>query len=414
MKGKNSVLLIIFILVFGVGFGFSDGLKINGYVRNYDGVLLNNDMDFSIVQNTLNLDFTLQTSKVGFKVNPYVYQYSDKTTVFDVREAYIDLFFNSFDLRIGKQQIIWGKADGVFITDIISPKDLSEFLLRDFEEIRMGVTSVKFDYYLGDNTLEIVWVPVFSSTKFPESNSIWAVTPHFPINPTFDFSKKDIKPSIKNSEIFAKYSVFSSAIDFEIMGGYTWDADPTIHTLKEIDPLTHQLLSLTAIPEHHRLTLTGGSFSTTLGPIVLRGEGAYYWGKYFQTEEPKALEGVTEKNYLNYLIGADFTISGIKFSTQFIQQYIIDYDDFIVNNEVNNLMTFLARKDLLEGDTLHLEFFSYIGLTDNDGLIRPKISYDLTDGLNILLGANIFYGDKGMFGRFNKNDMVYVKIKYSF
>ncbi len=412
MKRRFFTLLISIILI--TGFVFADGLQITGYVRNYEGVLLNDDMDFSIVQNTLDLNFSMQTSKVGFKVNPYIYHYSDKTIVFDLREAYLDLFFDSFDLRIGKQQIIWGKADGVFITDIISPKDLTEFLLRDFEEIRMGVTAVKFDYYIGDNTFELVWVPVFSATKFPEQDSIWAITPQFPVQPQFDFSKKDIKPSIKNSEIFAKYSIFSSAIDFEIMGGYTWDADPTIHTLKQIDPLTHQLLSLTAIPEHHRLTVAGGSFSTTLGPVVIRGEGAYYWGKYFQSEDPMLKEGVIEKDYLNYLLGADFTIRGIKFSTQFIQQYILDYNDFIVSHEVNNLMTFLARKDLLSGDTLHLELFSYLGLTDEDGLIRPKISYDITDGVNILLGANIFFGNKGMFGRFNKNDMVYVKIKYSF
>ncbi len=411
---RKKTILSIFVFLFIIGFVFSEGVKITGFVRNYDGLLLNNDMDFSIVQNTLDLNFTLQTNKVGFKVNPYVYQYSDKTIVFDLREVYLDLFFNSFDLRIGKQQIIWGKADGVFITDIISPKDLSEFLLRDFDEIRMGITAVKFDYYVGDNTFELVWVPVFSATKLPNQNSIWAITPQFPIEPVFDFSKKDIKPSLKNSEIFAKYSIFSSKIDFEIMGGYTWDADPTIHTLKQIDPLTHQLLSLTAMPEHHRLTVAGGSFSTTIGPVVVRGEGAYYWGKYFQTADPMIKEGVIDKNYLNYLIGFDFSIANIKFSTQFIQQYILDYNDFITNNKVNNLMTFLARKDLLSGDTLHLEFFSYFGLTDGDGLIRPKISYDITDGVNLIIGANIFFGDKGMFGRFNKNDMIYAKIKYSF
>jgi hypothetical protein len=411
---KKRVLFSILILFFTFNFVFADGLNITGYVRNYDGILLNDNMDFSIVQNTLDLNFTMQTSKMGFKVNPYVYQYSDKTINFDIRELYLDLFFNSFDIRIGKQQIIWGKADGVFITDIISPKDLSEFLLRDFEEIRMGITAVKLDYYIGDNTFELVWVPVFSATKFPSQDSIWAITPAFPVQPKFDFSQKEIKPSIKNSEIFAKYSIFSSAVDFEIMGGYTWDADPVIHTLKEIDPLTHQLLSLTAIPEHHRLTVAGGSFSTTLGPVVIRGEGAYYWGKHFQSNDPAIKDGVIEKNYINYLLGADFSISGIKFSTQFIQQIIPDYNDFIVNNKSNNLMTILARKDFLDGDTLHLEFFSYLGLTDGDGLIRPKISYDISDGVNIMLGANIFFGDKGMFGRFNKNDMVYMKIKYSF
>ncbi len=408
MKKIFVLLFVLFSL-----FTYSKGIDINGYVRNYDGMLLNDTTNFSIIQNTLDLKFSTKSSKVGFFVNPYVYQYNDGEIKFNLREAYIDLYFDSFDLRIGKQQIIWGKADGVFITDIISPKDLTEFLLRDFEEIRMGVTSVKFDYYIGDNTLEIVWVPVFSSTILPPQNSIWAITPDFPVQPNFDYSRKDITPSLENSEIFAKYSFFSSAIDFEIMGGYTWDADPVIHTEKEFDMTTHQLLSLTAIPQHHRLTVVGGSFSTSLGPVVFRGEAAYYWGKYFQTNDPTAFEGVVEKDYFNYLIGADFNMFDINFSVQFIQQIIMDTDEFIVNNSTNNLMTFLAKKNI-NNETIHLEFFAYIGLTDGDALIRPKISYDITDGVNILLGANIFLGDEGMFGRFNDNDMIYVKLKYSF
>ncbi len=408
MKKIFFVLLILSSLLV-----YSEGIDINGYLRNYDGMLLNDTTDFSIIQNTLDLKFSSKSSKVGFFANPYVYQYNDGEIIFDLREVYVDLYFNSFDLRIGKQQIIWGKADGVFITDIISPKDLTEFLLRDFEEIRMGVTAVKFDYYIGDNTLEIVWVPVFSSTISPSQDSIWAITPDFPVQPTFDYSKKDITPSLENSEIFVKYSVFSSLVDFEIMGGYTWDADPVIHTEKEIDMTTHQLLSLKAIPQHHRLTIVGGSFSTSLGPIVLRGEAAYYWGKFFQTNDPQAVEGVVEKDYFNYLVGADFNMFDINFSIQFIQQIIISPDDYIVKNTTNNLMTFLAKKDI-NNETIHLELFAYLGLTDGDALIRPKISYDISDGVNILFGANIFIGDEGMFGRYDDNDMVYVKLKYSF
>ena len=41
-------------------------------------------------------------------------------------------------LSLGKQQVVWGKADGVFITDIVSPLNLTEFLLPDFDEIRTG------------------------------------------------------------------------------------------------------------------------------------------------------------------------------------------------------------------------------------------------------------------------------------
>lgn len=102
---------------------------------------------------SLNLILEQKSDKVAFRVNPYLYHYFDNDLELGLREAYLDLNFSNFNLRAGKQQIIWGKAEGVFITDIVSPKDLSEFLLRDFDEIRMGVTSLKAGYYFGNNTI---------------------------------------------------------------------------------------------------------------------------------------------------------------------------------------------------------------------------------------------------------------------
>jgi len=117
-------------------------LEINGFVRNYTGVLFD-DGDFSIVQNTLDLTLKHQKEKMQFVANPFVYHYPYKENYFGLREAYMDLYSDKVDVRTGKQQIIWGQADGVFITDIVSPKNLTEFLLWDFNEIRMGVTAVK-------------------------------------------------------------------------------------------------------------------------------------------------------------------------------------------------------------------------------------------------------------------------------
>jgi len=197
------------------------------------------------------------------------------------------------------------------------------------------------------------------------------------------------------------------------MAGYTWDDDPTMHITKTIDPVTMQLTGLTVNPRYHRLTLGGGSFSTTLGPLVLRGEGANYAGKYFKTEDPLAKDALVEKDYLHYLVGLDYTLWEIKLSAQFIQQAILDYDEAIDQDEYENTLTFLARREFLR-ETLTLELFSYIGLSNEDALIHPRILYDLTDGFEIQLGVNIFTGSNGNFGQYNNNDMVYAKFKYSF
>ena len=400
----------LFILISGA---HAQSLNWNGYARNYTGVLLTGDNEYAIIQNTFNLNVEQSKDKVAFKVNPFIYQYPNQDLEIGLREAYLDIYFNSVDLRLGKQQIIWGKADGVFITDIVSPKDLSEFLLRDFDEIRMGITSLKVNYYLGDNTFELVWAPYFAPTRMPGENSIWFPRLDFPITPVFDYSQKEIGAKLGNSELFAKFSAMTSAIDFEIMGGYMWDDDPTMHISKTIDPQTHQLTGLTVIPRHHRLGLAGGSFSTTLGGFVVRGEGAYDSGRYVNSEDPTLADGTVKKSYLHYLLGVDYTLWDIRLSSQFIQQAILNYDDPIKNDQYENTMTVLASKDFLR-ETLRLELFSYIGLNNSDALIRPKITYDLADGFEVLLGANIFVGSDGRFGQYDDNDMVYAKIKYSF
>ncbi len=396
-----------------------EGIDISGFARTYEGILTKNG-DFAIVQQTLNLNFEKRGEKVAFKANPLLYLYNSDSIWFRMREIYMDMYFKNFDLRIGKQQIVWGKADGVFITDVVSPLNLTEFLLPDFDEIRTGVISAKLDYYFGNSTVEAIWIPQFTPSTRPASGSIWYIAPDFPAPAKFDWSKSTIKPSLENSEAFLKYSFMGSNIDFDIMGGYTWDDNPAMYVEKvfgkdtSVMPPKPYLKSLNITPEHHRLALTGGAFSTEIKGVILRGEAAYYFGKYFQTTDPDAEGALVQKDYINYVAGVDFNIGSVKLSTQFIQKYIMDWDDFMAEDETNNMATFLARYDMLH-ETLHLELFSYIGISKSDALIRPKITYDFDDGFSILLGANIFTGDKeGMFGRYGDNTMIYTKIKYSF
>ncbi|MCF6171117.1 MAG: hypothetical protein L3J31_03195 [Bacteroidales bacterium] len=413
---KTKIFFIV-ILLSASQFAFSQKVDINGFVRNYTGVLYENG-EFNMLQNTLNLNFDLMGDRVAFRANPLVYLYGIDSLDFNMREIYLDLYFDNFDIRVGKQQIVWGRADGVFITDIVSPLNLFEFLLPDFDEIRIGVYAAKVDYYFGNSTIEAIWKPVFAANIFPQEGSIWNKPPEFPAPTSFDYSKQSIKPSLENSEIYLKYALSSSAIDFDLMGAYTWDATPTMYVDRfyGFDTATNQpvLDSLLITPEYNRLALAGGSFTSTIKSFVIRGEAAYYFGKYFQTADPLAEGALVQKDYLHYVVGLDYGIGNLKLSTQFIQRYIFDYDDLIDSDEFDNTMTFLARYDAVR-ETLHLELFSYVGLNYGDALIRPKITYDFSDSFSILLGSNIFVGDeRGLFGRYGDNSMIYTKIKYNF
>ncbi len=412
MKLLNKITAIALLLI-AVQATYAQDTEIHGYVRNYTGALTDDQGNYSIIQNTLDLDIEKTGMDMGFKVNPYVYHYVNDRLDYGLREAYIDLYFKSMDLRLGKQQIIWGQADGVFITDVVSPKNLREFLLPDFEEIRVGITSLKADYYVGNNTFELVLVPEFVPTQYPDKVSIWFPS-MYQDYATIDKSQKDIKPSIENSEVFFKYSLLSSALDMELMAGYMWDDDPGMHMDRfNTNPQTPMPDSLVIRPKHHRISLAGGSFSTDIGGLVLRGEGAFYEGKYFQTTSRSDRDGVVSKDYAHYLVGLDFIVGGVNLSTQFIQEAIMDYEDPIRQDEFESTMTFLAKDDFFR-DKLTMELFTYYGFKHQDALIRPKATYEVGSGVNLITGANLFTGTEGRFGQFNQNDMVYFKLKYDF
>jgi len=387
-------------------------VHVGGYVRHHTAFLVASG-DYSIVENTLDLTLDQSRGNVAFRVDPYVYQRPGEELEIDLRQAYVDIYWDSADLRVGRQQVIWGKGDGVFITDVVSPKDLRRFILPDFDEIRIGVEAVKFDYYRDSGALEVVWIPVFTPMRSPDDGSIWARSIEFPVDPSFDMSSKDVDASLENSEVFAKYSLLSSSFDLEMMAGYAWDDAPAMHMSAELDPDSHEMVSLTITPEHHRLPLVGGSFSTGVGGAVVRGEGAYYWGKHLPTVSPLIEDGVLERDYVHYLLGVDWAFLGVNVSAQFISEVILDYEDSLAPDEYTNWVTFLASDSFLN-DTLNLEFFSYLGLSDSDALLRPKVSYDIADGFEILVGADLFVGDEGTFGAYHENDSVYAKLKYSF
>ncbi|MDT8392349.1 MAG: DUF1302 family protein [Bacteroidales bacterium] len=412
MKNKIFLSIMLLLILKGLSAQFID---IRGYARTYEGILTESGK-LAIAQQTLDMSFEKMGNKSAFKANPVLYLYDTDSLSLKLRELYTDFFFKRFDLRIGKQQVVWGKADGVFITDIVSPLDLREFLLPDFYEIRQGIIATKLNYYIGNSTIELIWVSVFTPNERPQPGSIWYIEPAFPVKPEFNYAKSDISPGIANSEVFMKYASLGSKIDFELMGAYTWDDNPSLFTKKIFDTVGGQLVlnQLEIIPEHHRLGVGGGSFGTEISGVILRGEGAYYHGKYFQTADPLAEGSLTEKDYLHYLVGADFSIGNVMLSSQIIQETILDHDDHILQKQNITTMTFLAQYDLFR-ETLHLELFTYLGITNEDALIRPKITYDIDDGFSVLLGANIFTGDaSGTFGQYKDNSMIYTKLKYSF
>jgi len=59
-----------------------------------------------------------------------------------LREAYVDTETNGYSIRAGKQQVVWGTADGMKLLDNINPTDYSEMAQNQMEDSRMPVWMV--------------------------------------------------------------------------------------------------------------------------------------------------------------------------------------------------------------------------------------------------------------------------------
>ena len=56
-----------------------------------------------------------------------------------LREAYVDTTLNDWNLRLGKQQVVWGTADGMKLLDMINPTDFTEMAQNQMEDSRIPV-----------------------------------------------------------------------------------------------------------------------------------------------------------------------------------------------------------------------------------------------------------------------------------
>jgi len=400
-------LLCSFLVFFLTGVDLFSETQIKGQVSTYHAMQLKSPNEYMSSRTIAKIEACFNQGDalalVSFKgvKNSVV----ESESGVSLKEAYIEYVKDWWDLRIGRQLIIWGKADGLQVTDLISPKDYSEFLARDFEDMRLPVEAVKARI-LGDVLgFEFIWIPVFSPNVLPSADNPWFAAHHSGLN----IKARSIdKPGYKiaDSEVAGKLSVNLSGIDFALSCFYTWDDNPVMHNRNV------GAADLEADVRYHRMFFSGAEFSMPVSDFVLRGEGAFFQGKYFDSEN--ASEDPFKKNMIKALAGIDWSPgNNWSLSFQFENTFIAGYDQRINDDENSMTATVNISKKLLR-DTLEVSTMLFYGITDRDIFDRTKIDYALTDELHLLTGVDVFAGSRnGGFGRYRDNTEVWVKANYS-
>jgi hypothetical protein len=92
---------------------------------------------------------------------------SSGRTGFSLGEAWLDWGGGGFSLRLGRQLLSWGVADGLIFTDVVCPQNLGAYAGLDFAGSRLPVDGLRLRYSFTALTLEGVWLPLFTPARLP-------------------------------------------------------------------------------------------------------------------------------------------------------------------------------------------------------------------------------------------------------
>jgi uncharacterized protein DUF1302 len=204
----------------------------------------------------------------------------------ELREAYVDLRLGRLDVRAGRQIIAWGRADGINPTDILSGQTFA-LLAPDDADRRLGTTSTRASYYLGDVSVTGVWLPEFRGHEF--------VLPAPP-------SGVDIVPDDRRwpgNQTALRVEHTGRAVDSSISYFRGRDMAPDLGAIGSSDAPAIRL-------SHHPVRVLGGDMATNVGRVGLRAEVALV-----QTADAQGRDPFTKNPYVFIVGGADRTFVGL-------------------------------------------------------------------------------------------------------
>ncbi|MBN1768463.1 MAG: hypothetical protein JW842_08120 [Prolixibacteraceae bacterium] len=406
--------LICFMLISNaILYAQSDSItfKHSGFVDSYHALRSESPNDWMSSRTRLRSEISADKGNssifVSFNI-AYNSILEDKTGLF-LREAFFRHNTEKWDLKVGRQIITWGVADGIRITDLVSPMDYTEFLAQDYDDIRIPENGIRLKYLHPKFNLEGVFIPVAEFFQLPiDAENPWSVMSSVAMPYSLDMENKPEK-KLSNSEYGGRLSFFLSGIDLSLSALHTWNKMPVINK-----SFSARGDSLYMQAHYERMNMLGADMSVPISKFVIRAEAAAYLGELQDLDMPSDLNATIRKNSWNGLFGLDF-YPGNDWTVmvQYSHKYISDYDEVISAKKNTGLATFNISKKLFQ-TTLTLSSFMYYDVTNNGFYNRTSADYAITDQIHFSGGYDWFHGDKGSFAIYKNNSEYFVKFKYSF
>jgi hypothetical protein len=336
----------------------------------------------------------------------------DQRRDFFLRETYIDTKVGGLDLRIGKQNIVWGEMVGLFFADVVSARDQRDFVLPEFEIIRIPQWALRVERF-GDNThAELIWLPAPAVDQIGQPGAeFYPVQSPAPAGFTQRF-EDPVRParSLRNSNLGLRASMLRSGWDLSAFYYRSTDVSPTFYRDVTVAPTP----SLTFVPRHDRIWQVGSTLGKDFGPTVAKAEVIYTSGRKHPVSRLTEPGGVVPQDSLDYVVGLDFILgTDTRLNLQYFERVFFDYDpDLLQEHREGGVTLLLAGK---MGRGFEPELLIIQSVNRRDRLVRTKLGWIPATNWRLTFGVDVFDGPAtGLFGRFDDNDRAYVEVRRDF
>lgn len=329
-----------------------------------------------------------------------------------LRETYIDTSVGPFELGLGKQQIVWGEMVGLFFADVVSAKDLRDFILPEYEIIRIPQWAARAEYFGEKSHLELIWLPYPEVDRFGKPGSEFypvQAPPPAGFGQTFN---DEVKPdrSLRNSNGGFRISTLRSGWDLSTFYYRSEDASPTFY--RELIPGRSPTLVFT--PRHDRIWQTGGTLAKDFNATVLKAEVVYTSGRKYNVTRLSEPTGVVPQATLDYVIGLDYTFANeTRINLQYFEKVFFEHDPDLFQARREGGVTLLLSGKLTSSLTPELLVIQSVNREGR--LLRPKLIWAMAKNWRLTTGVDVFTGPvTGFFGRFSNRDRVYSELRFFF
>jgi hypothetical protein len=327
-------------------------------------------------------------------------------------ETFLDFGINDWNFRLGRQNITWGEVVGLFFADVVSAKDLREFLVPEFDYIRVPQWAARAEYFKGDFKAEAIWIPYTTYDRIGKPGSdFYPFTIPPPPGFTQHIRSERTPHKLNDSSFGLRTSYLTNGWDLAAFYYGSTDENATFFRSITLAPIPN----VSYRPNHKRIHQAGLTASKDVGSFVLKGEAIYTWDRFFNVTRLNDADGVVRQKFLDYILSAEIPLPmESRINLQFFQRWFTNHDPDIIPRRIESGASLFASTKLFN-EKVEPELLLIHSLNQLDWMARFKINWYFAKDWRLVAGTAFFGGKSlGLFGRFDQQDRVFTELRYTF